>query len=284
MFRKNFKKVIASNPADEFFLKLHYNVTPFCSSRYNDKNSNMLSRIQHSFATALNSKSHLPAYILLILDVDLVDFLQYTRINAASLLGQWVEYLATTIHEMLTTRLKALLLKAQPKNDIEVYWFEPASHMNFSLDAECIRSTLVAVIDSVLKEFDNMKLIKIKEFWNRSDNELVMNNGFMKLGLPTYWRALDASFKFNILKRRDYLIRTSFKQLKSNPGYGQVGPPPSKMKKLELDNLEVTPKWHVSHTNRKFLSNGSKGEDCSDYTSLVMSAKHDEVLSIFNDM
>ena len=69
----------------------------------------------------------------------------------------------------------------------------------------------------MLKEYPNMRLLKIKEFWDHLDNDLVMNNSFTKLGMATYWRAMDASFKFNVLKRRDYLIRTSFKQLKSIP-------------------------------------------------------------------
>ena len=70
-YRKNFKKVNG-----DFFIKEHYDALPFCSSKYNDKNSNLISRLQHSLALALNSKNYLPAYIIVFLDDDLIEFLQ----------------------------------------------------------------------------------------------------------------------------------------------------------------------------------------------------------------
>ena len=41
-------------------LLTHYEVLPFCSSKYSDKNSNTLSRITNSFMEALNKKFLLP--------------------------------------------------------------------------------------------------------------------------------------------------------------------------------------------------------------------------------
>ena len=41
--------------------------------RVNDKNANLLSRLQHSFASALISKTYLPAYVIIFLDDDLID-------------------------------------------------------------------------------------------------------------------------------------------------------------------------------------------------------------------
>ena len=97
-YRKKFKKA-----SDDFFLKKHYDVMPFCSSRFNDKNSIMLSRLQHSLATALNSKTYLPAYIVILLDDDLIDYLNYLKFKVATLLGHWVEFLAKEFNEMLST-------------------------------------------------------------------------------------------------------------------------------------------------------------------------------------
>ena len=190
-------------------------MVPLCSSRYNNKNSNLLSWIQYSLALGLNSKAHLPPYIVVFLDNDLLDYLQYKRAyKVASLLGDWLEYLAKTIQEMIQTKLSYVPLKAQPKEDTQVYWVEPVIHKNFKADQVHLRETLCNCLDSVLKEFENMPLIKIKEFWDKHDNNLVMNNWFTKDGLLTYWRVMDATFKFNVLKHRDYLIHTKFKQLK----------------------------------------------------------------------
>ena len=51
------------------------------------------------------------------------------------------------MHEMITERAKTLPIKAQPDEDTQVYWLEPASHKNFSYDGEQLRNTLVAVTD-----------------------------------------------------------------------------------------------------------------------------------------
>ena len=69
-YKKFFKK--ASN---DFFMKEQFEVMPFCSSKFSDRNTNMLSRILNSLITALNSKSQLPDYLLVILDNDLIKYL-----------------------------------------------------------------------------------------------------------------------------------------------------------------------------------------------------------------
>ena len=170
-YRKNFKKATG-----EFFLKEQYDVLPFCSSRYNDRNSNMLSQIQHSFTTALNSKNYLPADVIVFLDDDLIEYLQYKKFKVASLYGHWLEYIAKVLHEMLLKKLQLLPVKAQPKDDLQIYWIEPANHKNFALENVRSRETFAACMDMVIKEYDNMQLLKIKEFWNKNDHDLVMNN------------------------------------------------------------------------------------------------------------
>ena len=105
--------------------------------------------------------------------------------------------------------------KAKPKNETQIYWIEPANHKNFDVLHVQSREIFLQCMDTVLKLYDNMRLLKIKEYWNKSDSDLVFNNRFTKEGLITYWRAMDATFKFNVLKRRDYLIRNSFRLLKT---------------------------------------------------------------------
>ena len=81
-FRKSFKK-----SKSEFFIKYNYEVTAHCSSKYSDKNSNSLSRITNTFIQAMNTKYYLPEYIIIFLDDDLIEFLQYKKYAVASLLG-----------------------------------------------------------------------------------------------------------------------------------------------------------------------------------------------------
>ena len=119
---------------------------------------------------------------------------------------------------MLLSHQKMLPEKTLVREETQIYWIETVNHKNFSYENEKAHELFTACLDSVVKMFDNMRVVKIKEFWNKTDSELVINNRFTKVGLQTYWKAMDASFKFNVLKQRDYLIRTNFKQMKTKIG------------------------------------------------------------------
>ena len=60
-----------------------------------------------------------------------------------------------------------------------------------------------------------MRVLKLRDYWDKNDDNLVMNNRFTKQGLSAYWKSLDASFKFNLKKREDFIIRHQFQALKS---------------------------------------------------------------------
>ena len=109
MYRKNCKKV------NGLYMKTHFEVTPFCSSKYSDKNTNVLSHIVNSFTEALNAKYYLPEFIIIFLDDDLIQFLQYKCFNVATLLGPWVKHLSQIISESLAARFQDLSPKSRPK-------------------------------------------------------------------------------------------------------------------------------------------------------------------------
>ena len=166
---------------------------------------------------ALNSKTYLPAYVVVFLDDDLIDYLGYTKFKVASMLGAWLEFLAKELNDLLLCKQKQMPIRALATNDIQIYWIEAATHNNFAFEMNQMYSVFTACVDTVVKEYDNMRLLKIREFWNKSDEELVFNNKFTKTGLLTYWKVMDATFRFNILKRREYLIRVNFRQIKTKP-------------------------------------------------------------------
>ena len=98
-YRKNFKKATY-----ELYLKNRFEVTPYCSSRFSDRNTNAISRLVNSFVQAMNTKFYLPEYVIIMLDNDLIEYVQYKRFGVAALLGSWIEYLAQFFVETLETR------------------------------------------------------------------------------------------------------------------------------------------------------------------------------------
>ena len=142
-------------------LKTAYDVSPWCSSQYSDKNTNALSRIVNSMIEALNSKFYLPDYVIVFLDDDLIEFLQYKKFGVAALLGSWIEYLAQFIVEVVETRCQDLPVKARPTDKTQVYFVEPINHSNFDYINQQVRQTYTNCLEATAKLHESMRVLKL---------------------------------------------------------------------------------------------------------------------------
>ena len=70
-FRPCFKKMKDYT----YYLKQNFEVVCYCSSKYNDKNQNVISRLQITMAAAINKEKHLPKFIIVLLDDELIRYL-----------------------------------------------------------------------------------------------------------------------------------------------------------------------------------------------------------------
>ena len=192
-FRKNFKKASA-----DLFMRNNYEVIAHCSSKYSDKNINTLSCIVNSFIHAMNTKFYLPDFLIVFLDSDLIDYLQYKKLNTAQLLGPWIEYLTEFIDESLQNRHQLLPAKVRLSTPTQVYWVEALGHSNFDYMDKQAREIFNQCMDAACKLHEPMRVLKLREYWDKSNDNLVINNRFTKQGLASYWKSLDASFQFNL--------------------------------------------------------------------------------------
>ena len=100
-YRSHFKL----NTGTTHYMKDMYEVTPYCNSRYNSANQNMLARIQNTLIAAISKNNHMPDYIVVVLDDDLITFLDYkSTAGLAEMLGKWVEWIILEISQVVTMR------------------------------------------------------------------------------------------------------------------------------------------------------------------------------------
>ena len=78
-------------------MKSNYEITAVNSSKYSDKNSNMLSRIQIAVAKMIEKQVLLPKFVIMVLDDDLIEFLQYKNYGVSAMYGAWIEWLVSEI-------------------------------------------------------------------------------------------------------------------------------------------------------------------------------------------
>ena len=93
-FRPGFKK---GCPEAQTYLKTRFEVKNYISSRFENNDTNILSRIYNSFVSALNKHAKLPRLVVIVLDDDLIEALVYTNVGVSPLLGMWFEWLATQL-------------------------------------------------------------------------------------------------------------------------------------------------------------------------------------------
>ena len=198
------------------YIKDYYDVQPFCSSKYSDRNVNVLSSLVNSFAQAMNGKFYVPEYVIIFLDDNLIEHLQYKRMNLASLYRPWIEYLSQYVTEAVQNRWQDLPFKARPKELMQIYWVEPVAQANFDFLDKQAREVVSKCFEVNCKANEStMFVLKLHEFWDKSDDTLVYNNRFTKQGLLAYWKSMDAFFRFNVQKREEFLIRHRFRVLKN---------------------------------------------------------------------
>ena len=207
--RVHFRK----SPAD-FHLKENFQVNIFCGNCFNDSNQNVLSRVQISLAKVINSLHKLPDFILMILDDDLIRFLKFKDPGVSSMYGTWIEWLCGTMDNMIKNRYEQLPVKARTAEITQqVYWMLSVTHMNFDAKDKQARDHFNLCPKSVVKTYTNMRTMKMKENWSFNDSTLVTNNHITSAGYNQYWKAIDASFKFNVQKRQEFLVRLHFRNL-----------------------------------------------------------------------
>ena len=174
-----------------------------------------MSRIVNLFTEAMNTKFYLPDYIIFMLDNDLIDYLQYSKFKVASLYGPWIEYLTELVAEAVQNHRSCLSRKARTTEITQIYWVEPVNHLSFDYVSQQLREKFAQCLELGCKVINNMCILKLREFLDKSDDNLVYNNSITKAGLHAYWRSIDASLEFNIKKRLEFLIRLKFKGLKT---------------------------------------------------------------------
>ena len=232
-FRGHFLK---NNPDWGHFIKENYEFAPFCNSRFSSANVNMLARIQNAFATGLSSekKGKLPDYVIIVLDEDLISFLEFEKEGLATLLGSWVEWLANEIDMLLQQRKDQIPKKCW--KDVFFYWVHAPNHSSFSKCKNGSRTKFNLSLESVIRTYKNMRVIKLKDKWDPRDGSLVVNNRITEPGLSAYWNAIDCAFKYNVQRREIYLAK-QMAQKHSDIAAVQARPADSKSEESRVDPM-----------------------------------------------
>ena len=104
-------------------------------------------------------------------------------------------------------------MKAVKKDYPQTYWVAIPCHMNFKNNPQ--RSVFMKCMESIFKNRENHRIIRMKEHWNYEKDDLVNDKGRLtSVGKDTYWQSIDAALKYNVLKREEFLSRCGWSKNK----------------------------------------------------------------------
>ena len=128
------------NKTGEFYIKNRFDYSAFCNSKYASPQENMLGRIQNAVASSLNASpksSRLPQYIIMVLDDDLITYLDCNHAGVTTLLGTWIQWIVDEINMLLEARIKQLPDRCNKQ--VFVYWVSAPMHSDFTKDRNNLR-------------------------------------------------------------------------------------------------------------------------------------------------
>ena len=202
---------------DEWFIKENFEVEKFCNSRFTSTNQNILSRLQITFVKAIEEKVKLLKMIIVMLHSDLISELAANESMPATVIGTCLEWLVNEMSGAIKQHSKDLPKKAKRDLDLIIYWLALPHSKYLSFQTRSLFAKCNNVLESVMKTQVNMRMIKLKNDWN-IDNPDYINMTAEKLsknGEFALWKAMDASVKFNLQKREEFLSKES-RGFKSN--------------------------------------------------------------------
>ena len=201
-YRVHFKKAMRDGSS---YIKSNFEYHSACNSKMNSHDVNLLSRLLNTFIEEINKRGKLPKYVLVVLDDNIIQFLDYLGYGISGFYGEWLEWIVNEMSKAIRDRKGQLPKKAVKDSYPMIYWVAPPVHKNMELKIIEARNKFNLVLTSLIKLQDNMRVIRLKA-WDKDNDILVDRNGKYTFdGLELYWRSIDASVKFNCNKHESFL-------------------------------------------------------------------------------
>ena len=182
----------------------------FCGSKFTSSDVNMINCLKNSLIKAINNHGKFPEFIVVVLDYDLVEYVNFEGPGLAGILGVMIEWLAKKFLALITDQQKILLNRAKKPGYPQIYWVALPHHSKFTDNG--VSTLITNCLESVFKVYSDIRLIHMKEIWDYENPDLVDNFGqITDIGLTAYWRSVDAAVKFNAQKHDLFLARCLLK-------------------------------------------------------------------------
>ena len=105
------------------YIRAHYNITGYFNSLPPETECpNILQRLQALLANAIQQDPLLSKVIIIVLDDNMMDYLDHYNTDITRALGRWVEWIANEFHKIITTHKNNLPSKSHKFKYPSLLW------------------------------------------------------------------------------------------------------------------------------------------------------------------
>ena len=133
-------------------MKENFEISKNCNSRFSS--NNLVGHFLNTVISLVNQKNYLPQYVVIALEDDILEMVQFTGKGLAQVVGKVLEFLATEINEVFEWKFDLLPIKAKPVNRTQIYWVTLPPHVDFYDVENRIKFNLT--LESMLKLYRYM--------------------------------------------------------------------------------------------------------------------------------
>ena len=170
-----------------------------------DLEMNVLAKLRNQLVAAINTEVLLPKAIIIVLDDDIMDALNYYDSGITQAIGRIIEWLAGEFHKSVNNHKQSLQSKSHKYKYPAILWMKIPSHTVYDHYNEfkwkfnkCLEKT-----SDLYREMSTLSL----STWDPRDLQYFSNGSINGHGLATYWQSVDDAFQtWDRLQMKEPLI------------------------------------------------------------------------------
>ena len=167
------------------------------SFEHNANIKNRIARVHNSVVRAIRSKGTLPKLLIIVLEDDIINFLNYNDYGVTEMYGRVIEFLSREINESIQ-EFKQRYLPTKSKRDSipQLVWILPTLHRNYRNSN--LRRKFANEMEKILPLFPDNTVLRLKQIWDPESNTMVssFNNALTACGKRFLWKAVDRTIRY----------------------------------------------------------------------------------------
>ena len=173
-----------------------YDLIGRSSNQYTSNDPNFISRLRNLLVNLMQKEILLPKLIAVVLDDDLVKYLNHDGCGESKAIGRILNELMTDFRKLVTKQKEFLDKKSKRPLYPQFVWLEAPLNVNFSNNAR--RKKYNDRLHAVSKFHENVTILEMKKIWDPDCTRLYVgeNDRYTCEGYSTYWAAVDCTMKF----------------------------------------------------------------------------------------